>query len=156
MIKAANFPDAHKNRYLLPEYPAVFLDTWITNLIGDFRDETDPAHLDAGQALFAEYGEGVALAHAHPVDQWQIYVSGSARLTRKPVSLVTVQYTDEWVPYGPIEVPKEGFALLALWPLWRRPAKRGRTGKSSATLAASWACRWSTIRSVMYLTNSRR
>ena len=116
MIKATNFPDAHKNRYLLPEYPAVYLDTWITNLVGDFRDETDPAHLDAGQALFAEYGEGIALTHAHPVDQWQIYVSGSAHLAKKPVPLVTIQYTDEWVPYGPIEVPKEGFALLALWP----------------------------------------
>jgi hypothetical protein len=29
---------------------------------------------------------------------------------------VTIQYTDAWVPYGPIEVAKEGFALLALWP----------------------------------------
>jgi hypothetical protein len=29
---------------------------------------------------------------------------------------VTVQYTDAWVPYGPIEVTQEGFALLALWP----------------------------------------
>lgn len=116
MIKASSFSEAHKNRYLLPEYPAVYLDTWITNLIGDFRDETDPAHLDAGQALFAEYGEGIALTHAHPVDQWQIYVAGSAHLAKKPVSLVTIQYTDEWVPYGPIEVPKEGFALLALWP----------------------------------------
>ncbi len=116
MIKAASFPEAHKNRYLLPEYPAVYLDTWITNLIGDFLDETDPTHLNAGQALFAEYGEGIALTHAHPVDQWQIYVSGSAQLAKKPVPLVTIQYTDEWVPYGPIEVPKEGFALLALWP----------------------------------------
>jgi hypothetical protein len=116
MIKAASFPEAHASRYFLSDYPAVYLDTHITNLIADFRDAKDPAHLDGGQALFAEYGEGVALTHAHPVDQWQIYVTGSARLAKKPVLPVTIQYTDEWVPYGPIEVAKEGFALLALWP----------------------------------------
>src|SRR5215831_9291704 len=116
MIKAASFPEARKKRYLLPPYPAVYLDTYITNLIADFRDAKDPAHLDGGQALFAEYDEGIALTHAHPVDQWQIYVSGSALLAKKPVPMVTVQYTDAWVPYGPIEVTKEGFALLALWP----------------------------------------
>jgi hypothetical protein len=116
MIKAASFPEAHKKRYLLPPYPAVYLDTYITNLIADFRDAKDPAHLDGGQVLFAEYGAGIALTHAHPVDQWQIYVSGSALLAKKPVQLVTIQYTDAWVPYGPIEVMKEGFALLALWP----------------------------------------
>jgi hypothetical protein len=116
MIKAASFPEAHEKRYFLADYPAVYLDTHITNLIADFRDAKDPASLDGGQALFAEYGEGIALTHAHPVDQWQIYVSGSALLAKKPVSLVTLQYTDRWVPYGPIEVQKEGFALLALWP----------------------------------------
>lgn len=116
MIKAASFPEAHEKRYLLPPYPAVYLDTYITNLIADFRDAKDPTHLDGGQALFAEYGEGIALTHAHPVAQWQIYVSGSALLAKKKVLPVTIQYTDEWVPYGPIEVAKEGFALLALWP----------------------------------------
>jgi hypothetical protein len=116
MIKAASFPEAHKQRYLLPPYPAVYLETYITNLIADFRDAKDPTHLDGGQALFAEYDEGIALTHAHPVAQWQIYVSGSARLAKKQVPLVTVQYTDAWVPYGPIEVTQEGFALLALWP----------------------------------------
>ena len=116
MIKAASFPEAHAGRYFLADYPAVYLDTYITNLIADFRDAKDPAHLDGGQALFAEYGEGVALTHAHPVDQWQVYVTGSARLAKKPVLPVTIQYTDEWVPYGPIEVAKEGFALIALWP----------------------------------------
>lgn len=116
MIKAASFPEAHKQRYLLPPYPAVYLDTYITNMIADFRDAKDSAHLDGGQALFAEYDEGIALTHAHPVAQWQIYVSGSARLAKKQVPLVTIQYTDAWVPYGPIEVTREGFALLALWP----------------------------------------
>jgi hypothetical protein len=116
MIKAASFPEAHEMRYLLPPYPAVYLDTYITNLIADFRDAKDPSHLNGGQALFAEYGEGIALTHAHPVAQWQVYVSGSALLAKKRVLPVTIQYTDEWVPYGPIEVDKEGFALLALWP----------------------------------------
>jgi hypothetical protein len=116
MIKAASFPEAHEKRYLLPPYPAVYLDTYITNLIADFRDAKISTHLDGGQALFAEYGEGVAATHAHPVDQWQIYVSGSAHLAKKLVQLVTIQYTDAWVPYGPIEVTKDGFALLALWP----------------------------------------
>ena len=116
MIKAASFPDARKNRYLLPEYPAVQLETHITNLIADFRDADDPVHLNGGQALFAEYGEGIALTHSHPVDQWQVYLTGSAHLAKKPVSLITVQYTDKWVPYGPIEVSKEGFALIAFWP----------------------------------------
>jgi hypothetical protein len=104
MIKAASFPEAREKRYFLSDYPAVYLDTYITNLVGDFRDATDPAHLDAGQVLFAEYGEGVALTHAHPVDQWQVYVTGSALLAKKKLHLVTVQYTDERVPYGPIEV----------------------------------------------------
>jgi len=116
MIKTASFPEAHQNRYLLPPYPAVYLNTYITNLIADFRDAKVQSHLDGGHALFAEYEEGLATTHAHPVDQWQIYVSGSARLAKKPVQLVTIQYTDAWVPYGPIEVTKEGFALLALWP----------------------------------------
>lgn len=116
MIKTANFSEAHLNRYLLPPYPAVYLDTYITNLIADFRDAKVPDHLDGGHAIFAEYEEGFAATHAHPVDQWQVYVSGSAKLAKKPVQLVTIQYTDAWVPYGPIEVPKEGFALLALWP----------------------------------------
>lgn len=116
MIKTASFPEAHQNRYLLPPYPAVYLNTYITNLIADFRDAKVSSHLDGGHALFAEYEEGLATTHAHPVAQWQIYVSGSARLAKKPVQLVTIQYTDAWVPYGPIEVTKEGFALLALWP----------------------------------------
>ena len=116
MIKAANFSEAHKNRYLLPPYPAVYLDTYITNLIADFRDAKLAEHLDSGQALFAEYGEGIAATHAHPLAQWQLYVTGAAHLAKKPVQLVTIQYTDAWVPYGPIEVGKEGFALLALWP----------------------------------------
>jgi hypothetical protein len=116
MIKAANFTEAHQNRYLLPPYPAVYLNTYITNLIADFRDAKVANHLDGGHALFAEYEEGHATTHAHPVDQWQVYVSGVAKLAKKPVHLVTIQYTDAWVPYGPIEVTKEGFALLALWP----------------------------------------
>jgi hypothetical protein len=116
MIKAASFPEAHAQRYFLADYPAVYLDTYITNLIADFRNAADLAHLDAGQALFAEYGAGVALTHAHPVDQWQLYVAGAARLAKRPVAPVVLQYTDAWVPYGPIEVTKEGFALLALWP----------------------------------------
>jgi hypothetical protein len=116
MIKTASFPEAHAQRYFLADYPAVYLDTYITNLIADFRNAADPVHLDGGQALFAEYGEGVALTHAHPVDQWQLYVAGTARLAKKPVAPVVLQYTDAWVPYGPIEVSKAGFALLALWP----------------------------------------
>jgi hypothetical protein len=116
MIIAANFLEAKKNRYLLPEYPAVFLETHITNLIGDFRDTGDTARQVCGQALFADYGPGIALTHSHPVDQWQIYLAGKARLTRKAVAPVVIQYTDEWVPYGPIEVEPEGFALIALWP----------------------------------------
>jgi hypothetical protein len=116
MIKAASFAEAHRNRYLLPEYPAVYLETHITNLIADFRDARDPAHLDGGQALFAEYGPGIALTHAHPVDQWQVYLEGNARLAKKAVQPVVLQYTDEWVPYGPIEVAPEGFCLIALWP----------------------------------------
>ena len=116
MIKTASFPEAHARRYFLADYPAVYLDTYITNLIADFRNAADPVHLDGGQALFAEYGERVALTHAHPVDQWQLYVAGVARLAKKPVAPVVVQYTDAWVPYGPIEVSKAGFALLAFWP----------------------------------------
>jgi hypothetical protein len=116
MIIAANFLEAKKNRYLLPEYPAVYLETHITNLIGDFRDTGDTAQQGCGQALFADYEPGIALTHAHPVDQWQIYLTGKARLTRKPVAPVVIQYTDEWIPYGPIEVEPGGFALIALWP----------------------------------------
>jgi hypothetical protein len=116
MIVAANFVEAKKNRYLLPEYPAVYLETHITNLIGDFRENGAAADQRCGQALFADYGPGIALTHAHPVDQWQIYLTGRARLTRKPVAPVVIQYTDAWIPYGPIEVEPEGFALLAFWP----------------------------------------
>jgi len=115
MIKAATLLKPTKP---LPSaaLPAVYLNTYITNLIADFRDAKVSSHLDSGHALFAEYEEGHATTHAHPVDQWQVYVSGVAKLAKKPVQLVTIQYTDAWVPYGPIEVTKEGFALLALWP----------------------------------------
>ena len=68
MLKVANFSEAHKNRYLPPEYPAVQLETHITTLIADFRYANNPVHLNGGQALFAEYGEGIALTHSHPVD----------------------------------------------------------------------------------------
>jgi len=37
MIKAASFPEAHEKRYLLPEYPAVYLETYITNLMSGRR-----------------------------------------------------------------------------------------------------------------------
>jgi len=116
MIIAADFLEARKNRYLLPEYPAVYLETHITNLIGDFREDRDGSVEHCGQALFADYGPGIALTHSHPVDQWQIYLTGKARLTRKAVAPIVLQYTDEWIPYGPIEVEPEGFALIALWP----------------------------------------
>jgi hypothetical protein len=117
MIKAASFPEAiAERRYLLPPYPAVYLQTHITNLIADFRDAKDPAHIGAGQALYAEYGPGYASTHAHPVDQWQIYLEGDGKLAKKPVRPVTIQYTDRWVPYGPIDVSDAGFALVALWP----------------------------------------
>ena len=43
-------------------------------------------------------------------------MSGAALLAKKQVLPVTLQYTDAWVPYGPIEVAQAGFALLALWP----------------------------------------
>src|SRR5579863_1831506 len=93
MIIAANFLEAKKNRYLLPEYPAVYLETHITNLIGDFRGAGNQVQQVCGQALFADYGPGIALTHSHPVDQWQIYLTGKARLTRKPVAPVVIQYT---------------------------------------------------------------
>lgn len=117
MIKAARLDEAlAERRYLLPPYPAVYLETHITNLIGDYRDDKAPEHLDAGQAIYAQYGPGHATTHAHPVDQWQIYFEGDARVAKKPADGISIQYTDEWVPYGPIEVGEGGFALLALWP----------------------------------------
>lgn len=116
MIKTADFTQALAERtFVLPPYPAVYLETRITNMIADFRDDTLPQHLDGGQAIYAEYGPGYATVHSHPVDQWQIYYDGDGLVSKKKVKPFTIQYTDAWVPYGPIDVTKF-FSLVALWP----------------------------------------
>lgn len=116
MIKTADFREALAERtYVLPPYPAVYLETRITNMIADFRNDQAPEHLDGGQAIYAEYGPGHATVHSHPVDQWQLYFDGDGIVSKKKLRPFTIQYTDAWVPYGPIEV-SEYFALIALWP----------------------------------------
>ena len=63
MIKAASFPEAHAQRYFLADYPAVYLDTHITNLIADFRNAADPAHLERMQAVQHADRRRIAVGH---------------------------------------------------------------------------------------------
>jgi hypothetical protein len=54
--------------------------------------------------------------HFHEIDQYQIFVGGSATLGKHAVTPGSVHYADAYTPYGPIAATEEGFNYLTLRP----------------------------------------
>jgi hypothetical protein len=54
--------------------------------------------------------------HFHEIDQYQIFVGGSATLGKHAVLPGSVHYADAYTPYGPITATDEGFNYLTLRP----------------------------------------
>ncbi len=54
--------------------------------------------------------------HFHTVDQYQIFVGGSATLGKHAVATGSVHYADAYTPYGPITATQDGFNYLTLRP----------------------------------------
>jgi len=54
--------------------------------------------------------------HFHEIDQYQVFVGGSAFLGKHAVKAGSIHYADTYTPYGPISATDEGFAYLTLRP----------------------------------------
>jgi hypothetical protein len=54
--------------------------------------------------------------HFHEIDQYQIFVGGSATLGKHAVLPGSVHYADAYTPYGPITATEDGFNYLTLRP----------------------------------------
>jgi len=84
-----------------------------TDFIGRRQtDTTDP------QAFLVRAGAGhVIPGHFHAVDQFQIFVEGSAKLGRFDLRPGSVHYTDAYTTYGPIIATEEGYGYFTLRPI---------------------------------------
>jgi hypothetical protein len=60
--------------------------------------------------------EFVIPPHFHEIDQYQIFVGGSATLGKHKVLPGSVHYADAYTPYGPITATEDGFNYLTLRP----------------------------------------
>ena len=83
-----------------------------TDFIGRRKDTSDHplAFLVQGPPAY------VIPPHFHTVDQYQIFVGGSATLGKHAVLAGSVHYADAYTPYGPIAATAEGFDYLTLRP----------------------------------------
>jgi hypothetical protein len=54
--------------------------------------------------------------HFHEIDQYQIFVGGSATLGKHKVLPGSVHYADAYTPYGPITATEDGFNYITLRP----------------------------------------
>lgn len=71
--------------------------------------------LDEPQAFLVEMGpEAVLRTHFHPVDQFQVFVSGSGRFGGHDVSAGSLHFTDANTPYGPLSPHGVGLGFLTL------------------------------------------
>jgi hypothetical protein len=52
--------------------------------------------------------------HFHPVDQFQVFIAGTARFGRHDVRFGHVHYADALTPYGPLHQGPEGAAFMTL------------------------------------------
>lgn len=64
--------------------------------------------------LVEQHAGSVIRAHFHEVAQFQVFVRGSGRLARRPLSPLVVHYTDAYTGYGPIDAGADGIAYLTL------------------------------------------
>jgi len=84
-----------------------------TDFIG--RRQTD---CDTPQAFLVRAGAGhIIPGHFHAVDQFQIFVQGSARLGRFDLHPGSIHYTDAYTTYGPIIATDEGYEYFTLRPV---------------------------------------
>ena len=60
--------------------------------------------------------EFVIPPHFHEIDQYQIFVGGSATLGKHTVLPGSVHYADAYTPYGPITATEDGFNYITLRP----------------------------------------
>jgi hypothetical protein len=73
--------------------------------------------IDGPQAFIVDYTTNYVLdAHFHEVPQFQIFYRGDAMLGKTEVDPVTVYYSDEYTPYGPIKCGDSGLAFFNLRP----------------------------------------
>ena len=99
MIKAASFPDAHAQRYFLANYPAVYLETYITNLIADFRTAEQQA---------VEQDKAVASNSHQPCANPQVRVDAPERvLLDSETETLTIRVTNTVRPVS-VTSPKKG------------------------------------------------
>ncbi len=83
-----------------------------TDFIGRRKDTSDHplAFLVNGPPAY------VIPPHFHEIDQFQIFVGGSATLGKHAVAPGSVHYADAYTPYGPITATGDGFNYLTLRP----------------------------------------
>lgn len=83
-----------------------------TDFIGRRKDTSDHplAFLVNGPPAY------VIPPHFHEIDQYQIFVGGSAMLGRHEVLPGSIHYADAYTPYGPITATEQGFNYLTLRP----------------------------------------
>ncbi len=83
-----------------------------TDMIGRRKDTSDHplAFLVKGPPAY------VIPPHFHEIDQYQIFVGGSATLGKHAVLPGSVHYADAYTPYGPITATQDGFDYLTLRP----------------------------------------
>jgi hypothetical protein len=68
------------------------------------------------QAYRAELGAGwgTVNVHFHPVNQFQVMLTGSGMYGNHAVSVGSIHYTDPFTPYGPLTPGSEGFSFVVL------------------------------------------
>jgi hypothetical protein len=96
---------------------------WNRFLIGPTRaqlahgwDAVDPAIKTGPQAfLVGRKDEGATFKpHYHPVDQFQVVLSGGCRIKRQPLVPGSFHYADANTPYGPIVTGSDGLEFMTV------------------------------------------
>jgi len=67
--------------------------------------------------------DSITPAHFHEHDQFQVFVAGSARLGKKRVDPLSVQFAGAHTPYGPIVADSDGVEYYTLRKRWDAGAK---------------------------------
>jgi hypothetical protein len=87
---------------------------WRTPFLG-IPVRTDEDVRDAPLAFLIEMTpESVLPSHFHPVDQYQVFVSGSGSLGRHRANPLSIHYADRHTAYGPITAGRHGVAYFTL------------------------------------------
>ncbi|MCC7083277.1 MAG: hypothetical protein IT530_21625 [Burkholderiales bacterium] len=87
---------------------------WRTPFLG-IPVRTDEEVRDSPLAFLVEMTpESVLPPHFHPVDQYQVFVSGSGLLGRHRANPLAVHYADRHTAYGPITAGRHGVAYFTL------------------------------------------